>query len=649
MGISNIIQLDITENDFDRPLPVKKAFAVNMYWDKYNKSDETFVESENIDLSDIWFLSTELFNEFYRNSKIPNFCDPGLVDSSSSNYNEEFANKMIIRLNSTSDLNDNQETKSEFTGSLVSNDSSNINYRCNNSTKVTFDYNSEIEIDNYENYPDFIVLNNNGENLKLSDDIKIVFDKIKQSADINNQTDLNEYYKREIIETNYRRPEDLFTGSYESSEFDNLFSVTKTENNRHVTITINHNDILIGEGNQVRNAWIFDNFFDYIETHFDDLISYHGIVMNYRIENGRYDHFIDVPCKIKGKGDFVEALPSNGMFFNNQDWESEFLGNYDKSDVTRIGLYNNPSIWEIKYTVSDGGRSTKSNMDYYGKDKLFAYLFSQPNYPYATSTYHQQSERYNSLDRNGAEYARVWWKKGNSNNEWVMFDKLLEGGNSDENGYRISKYDFISYLQNNIKNYVYCTNTNSSGALLDDQFYSINGGQYKYINQHDIKVYLRLKFELEDSQNAENIISGLNNTHGSLKFKFNPESSNVKDIKLNLTSNSKFFTSIYNFSNLNDIPIYIKNGSTCDSKGELLEINYAYYLDSDEKLIYDSSVSRKLLQQEEGVEPLSILMCNSTIQGNEHNLSYRYDHIGGGSIPETVLDYTGVELVNNIN
>ena len=63
---------------------------------------------------------------------------------------------------------------------------------------------------------------------------------------------------------------------------------------------------------------MFDNFFDYIKENFYDLVCYHGLVLNYSIDG--YYHVIDAPYKKSDYGDFIETLPGDNKYYDNNEY-----------------------------------------------------------------------------------------------------------------------------------------------------------------------------------------------------------------------------------------------------------------------------------------------------------------------------------------
>ena len=671
---------EASDFEFENSLPTRAAFRVYTYIDKY---DETSGEYEHtmlqfgdyIDDESRWFLSTELFNEFF--NKVQNFCSVEITQGNDG-YNKDFADKMIVALDLLSESSKTQTETSEFEGSLVSKDSQDINYKCNNSINFDVNYESKVTIKNKDQYPKFV---DDIETWGLAAELKKIrvrfpntntFNDFDIWKDANNETLTN--INNEVLNNKYqsemrtdRKDGEIFTteGDFtDSRQFNNLFSLTDItdsdgeEGKRKVTGTINHNDILAGGGeNKVQKADIFDNFFDYLQNqdNFDQLIGHFGVILNYQ-KSGN-NHYADIVCSLQGDNT-GDNYPAAG------NWWTERISCLDLNPDTRIKVgdresavlmfYNRSIDYDTNMTIEKCIQEYGKNIDNYeGSSKLFGYIFSpnrgNKNYDqneHMKCTVSDSTEMNNKNGRHeidnctdnerclGYKFARVWWRT--SLNEWALFDQLLEKDNQSLNG-NITSEQFVLFLKNNVnmRDYVYCINNNYN---FDDNynFYSIKENPYKYINSHNLTVYIGFIFQLAGS-------TGINTTfpsHGNLQFKFNPDSSNINELAFNLKSNTNFYNTIYRFEQLNIIPIYIKTGLICDMYGNVLDSDRVYYLDNG-NLKSDTTYVSKSGQ---------MLLCTNNGYTTTQAPLYRYDHLGDDTVeesgPETYVDYNGVNLVN---
>ena len=730
LGISSVKQLNLTESDFidkdGNNLPVGTVFKVYTYIDKYDKETNEFIESIQLfEDSQRWFISTGLFNKFY-NTNIQNFCEV----QTNEPENKEFADKMVIVLDSDSELTnlkENNTTQSTFRGSLVSKNE-NIEYKCENSIPFEYEYSSSVSIKNKEELPNCIDINGNPE-LSLSK-IGVRFIKTKQNIDIDisqineSNSDLVDCYKSELKKEN----EEIFEvkgnaqqNSYEE-HFNDLFLLNVVNStNPKIEGTIVYKDILAGIGNNITMYQKFENFFDYLQSNFSDLIGHFGIVLNYQIEDNT-QNFVDIVCKVSKEGNdnndrIDQAGPQNypkyGQFWGTDDssnLKGTYLNQHNVNDnnynLTRIERNANYTKFGYTYHTTQNGESIQkciqtygndinykinetNTATYFGSNKLFGYIFSPNrnvetnrkllnenlhidyyrlndndninNYEYITIqkdeiegfdlTREEINNAYINQERVkfGSEYARVWWRKyrgPGSINEWVLIDKLFKRPGE----YVNSSSEFVNFLRNDVKmsDYIYCTDQNYNSS---ESIYSIKNGNYKYIKPYKITIYLRFIFDIDTEEST--IVKNIPEEYGNLKFVTTSNHEIIKESnQFVLEQNINFYKSIDNLLKTNDIPIY-QNGDNIlitDNNGNILNQNLVYYLNNN-ILKSTSDVSRYELEG----KPVVLCSGKQSVYNPETNSDFiRYDRVGGfyernDGIPETVLDYSGVELVSYQN
>jgi hypothetical protein len=141
------ITIDWNDNLFKKRKVYKVDTSYDIIDDITGKVDGTVYNTEE----PRWFLSTELFNEFYQVSEgIKDFCNTN---------DEKFLDKLKINISYITNVTNNSTLKlpSEYEGSLLST-TSDISYSCKHTYNVDVHSHSKTIIANEELYPDYITV-----------------------------------------------------------------------------------------------------------------------------------------------------------------------------------------------------------------------------------------------------------------------------------------------------------------------------------------------------------------------------------------------------------------------------------------------------------------------------------------------------------
>ena len=505
---------------------------------------------ENVQVNDSvtrWFLTTELFNEFYPSSS-------GISDFCSVKANTDFYNKMKVKPSIQSTIkNGSDEPYAEPEGELIKHGSTAISYLYKHTQRVSIEVQPKFVIEKPELYPTTVGIKN--ENVDKIEIDKVFVSKLGNIPNPKEDTEVavgqpkkyNTVFKQLLTTT--EGPGITTSGTNNPTTELNKQSLIKTQvTNTTNTIQgyIEYYDAYKGLGVQIQNVQnAFDNFSEILTTSgaLPSTGNYGGIVVNFDSVGGWWDtddiHYINV---VMGQDTPNVSLPSDSDMPKGWYQVSKQYG--DARRTFNISSVSD-QIFQIFNTVTDG------------KDFTFLYLFCNENY--FTKVENQTS------GTNGKYYTRVWWKMPNG--EWAVFPELLKK----DGGTVIDIVNFIKKGAANGKELVYCMYNNYNGS----GFVYAAKDNFKYYNPYNIPLDYTISYKITQGITASDIVVS-SQSWGNLVFSGETPSLNSDVINYTLKSSEKFFESINTLDTDSISNIYLKNGTQIDSMGRQLNPSYVY-------------------------------------------------------------------------
>ena len=505
-----------------------------------------------------WFLTTELFNEFYFSyGGVQDFCKLTNEDEG----RQKFLDKMIIDFSCKSNLRNNSRERLEASGSLTSAYDTNINYSHNHILDIKISINPTIYIKDEDNYPDYIgVAGASSHQVQVNN---ITLTSIGDRTDnLQHEGQDNGFY----IYSNILR-EQLFpvsgvnlqsTTTQALQEAKLLESSIRSISGNEIGGEIKYHDVFKAAGVAIKNIHNAFASFSKILDQAHVLPSqgtYGGVVIDIDEHGGMWDnnddHFIQVALKQNSDiGDLHHdhQLPSN--------WHD--IETFTKDGAVKENI--DPYLGDIFQMFNESIRDT---------DKTFLYYFCEGN----KFVVHKDVPE-SASGMNGAAFTRAWWKMPNG--EWACFNSLYKRGDSFAGFIR-------SQLQlGNNRELVYC--------MYDE--YSQNSvlfapkEDYIYYDRYTIPMTYDISYKLSPGYSPVNIIEGINRECGNLRFTVTNDPKFSKDtVEFTLKSSEKFYDSINSVDSDNISNVYIGEdgfgGLMEDSNGRTLNPSYIYVLDKD--------------------------------------------------------------------
>ena len=609
--------------DWNNLFKPQKTYKVTAYYNKVNTQTgkitpytETFNEKR-------WFLTTELFNEFYQASAgVPDFCD---------NNVKAFSDKMIVTLKGQEVISDHSARKEVDSWGGMTSTTSDIEFTQKHGYTVSIDSNPELKIVNKELYPDYVYIKENREH-----DIVVESTSIKSVGNIEvNKNDYDQKFKSLLLKI---RGKELQSDSDLEKNFDEKVGLEVSLNNSEDKVwgDISYYDRYLGYSKT--GLTDVQNVFNTVES----ILSeggpkpnfYGGVQVNFDSRTGPDDgHFIDV-YHLKKPGDDETVMYTAGLAFvslpGDDDRRSECYRVYDHdADDTDIISFKDYSSQIFAYFNS--GLKTSGQM--------FMFMFPSQDIWYSNTTDY-------SKPRDGGSYARVWWRS--SDNEWALINTMINK-NETFSDY-ISKVFGIKDKNGNYKNpLVYCMYDIYLGAL--SNIYATDK-TYIYYDLYSIPLTFSINYKIKDGSNVENILNMLPSI-GNLVFSGNKDIDNLNStlITFNLESSEEFHDVIKTFDISSISNIDMHTGLMFDSKGRKLNPNYLYKVItlSDGKTKQLVRIDNTYIQ----VDFVNKIDDKNTLTYNRHTLSvpnYRFDHAAKGDDDDThtILDYNLVNLVQGL-
>ena len=617
-------------------LQPRKVYKVTASYNSSLSGIKT-VEEEG---EDRWFITTELFNDFYTSSSgITDFCNTD---------NEEFLNKMLVSLYSDGEVENNSKVKPDkFEGELISN-SNDISYICQHGYDINLTDLSRLYIENEELYPDFIQFEEGEEN---SIDIKEI--KISKVGNIEIELQDNEGdYSQQFIDSlsiNYGQ-------MYNSSDIDSAFDQEKAlevstnieSGRKTVSGSIFYEDIYKGYSQE--NIKNITNGFDVLSNILLEASPLHhtpgssvlncscgGIITNYDEEGGYNDwHYIDV---IRKSDTFRrESLPPNSDLGEGFQRVYKFQNKGGSIGPHKISF---STISSELYEALNNSTTSPSQMFQFifqGDPTPKMQFFSKVDKVDWDDDYASGNNEY----KLGGYNTRLWWRS--TRGEWATFDELFNS-TALTDSLNIQD-DLVNHIKNNLKHdYIYCMYNNYYSNNLN--LYATDDN-YKYTNEYSIPLTFTISYELSDGKSIDDIVENLdvttNKDIGNLKFR---EAENLNIITNNvivftLKSSKKFHDTINKFDKSSVSGVEINTGLMKDVNGDKLDPQYLYY-EEDGQLI---KVSHHYFK----VDFENLIDGKNTLIYNRQNyktpqFSYQIAAETGNST--TVLHYNNVNVISD--
>ena len=507
-----------------------------------------------------WFLTTELFNNFYFGSGgVQDFCN---VLQDEDGY-QDFMNTMIVDFTNVSNLRNQSREKQEMNGSLISARKAEISYQCDHTLSVNISTNPTLEIIDENKYPDYVfIAPDKKHRVQIN---SVTLESIGDKQDNLQPEGLVGYLYNY---SSYLRDQ-LFTVSGKNLQTiqgvnpaQNLQTAKLLESSVRPTSTnivggeIRYYDVFKARGDTIDHIHNAFQKFSTILTQADVLPSsgyYGGVIVNFDdITGGQDGHFLDVAVNQgSDKGD----LPGDDRLKTN--W---YRVHEVHSDITESGKYN-----DANWSISDylGSIFQIFNDSVKDSDKTFLYYFCEGN-KYNPSA----NSRYGYSGKNGAAFTRAWWKMPNG--EWACFNSLYK---------RTTSFaDFIKSQLGN-KDLIYC--------MYDDyeqnSFIYAPKENYIYYDRYNIPIVYSISYSLQSGQSPHSIVT-TGSSCGNLQFSVrnNPEFS-ADTVEFTLESSEKFYDNINSVDSENISNVYIGTdgygGLMEDSMGRPLNPSYVYHLE----------------------------------------------------------------------
>ena len=594
--------------DWDKGFEPRKLYKVVFQY-KTSERENTIQES-----TFRWFLTTELFNEFYSNTAIPDFCS-----CSDSN----FKNKMKVSLGVNSKIINNSIQDTKFYGGMISKVSNEIEYKCIHTIQLNLVSRHSYYIDNENLYPDFITINSNSSPRLNSAEIVSIGDETGND------------------DATFIKAVTIFKTT-DGPNISELFSKDISIEDDTVLGTIIYKDKFLSNENieitDIENG--FDSFYNVV----NDMLpsQYGGIIMNYDVkEGGDPDkHFIDIIRKQSTW--YKNGLPANSDLDEGQlhiitkekdgRYNYEFSVNSDTIFKALNSSVQNPSQM-FQFFFQGAYEDGNPRLQYFSK-----------NTPSDSNTTYDSSRE----DKDAYYSTRLWWRT--SNGEWATFDELFDlKYDSQQNPNPHTQSNINSELSNMVKryceNYTYCiynTYSNNNGIGL-----YMHGDKYSYTNPYSVPLILKVLYTKGSQSNNISLVPAI----GNLEFLENTNLITNEDntFIFDLKSSKTFQDTINTFDPYQISNIDINSGLQVDSLNRKLSPNYLYI-----PVISGGEVTKLIRQDNQyfSVDSINTINGKNTLTYNRYwytSPKYRYQRTSKDQYSDTVLDYNVVNVIPSIS
>ena len=594
------VSMSYTTSD-DEKLSIK-----DLEGDIYNEtftltnSNSTKISEET---STRWILISDLFNDFYNDADISDFCKT--TDS-------DFQSKMTIQLTPELFVNDksNQED-TEYNGSLISADSS-IQYTATNTYNLEyeFDDNSKITILNETSYP--IISSQRENNLEFNNSQLVIDSQIS------------------------------YTGNYSGGSFDYLV----TQKNLSLNDNKLKGEITYINKYQAQTAntiQTLNNIFVPLSTVYNKLCpnnetgGYCGAYVEYDSRNlGKSDgHFLDVVInknKIARNPEAISTASAPYQMYKGPD-DSKLLENcvrlddqWTDSTVKYVVKHYSDSIFQ------EFNRGTNNSLAFTGVTILWnSYGDTLPRGGYWSPWYNWKDNAESPIHRAGyitsnhtfsgsSECTRKWWKTPTG---WAIFPHA---------GYKPKQ------------NLVYCAYNDNSKFNNLKLYATTDVDEYRYTNKYSVDVTAKINFKYNQTKKWEIVLPQI----GNLQFTLESSDKLTLEKNYSLQSSQKFYDEIQLLQTETYSNIYYNSETNIirlsDNNGNPLNPYVVYERDNNDLLVQSKYTDKLFVDSSSsGRDGINLLLYNGNTFGTPQ---YRYNLTGHDGDCKTYLDFQGIQIVD---
>ena len=563
-----------------------------------------------------WILTTKLFNLFYNDPTITDFC---------TTENEEFLAKMNVQINTrlfVDNLSDKDVTSVE-TGSLISS-STPITYGVENTYTIDYHHNSQSEfyIEDSELY-------------------KCKIDSGKNNLEFNSLSSSN-------YDTSFR------PNNFPSENWIDIDPSINNKNQYKVTLTFY--DKLTSTGSQITNI---NNIFDTFENHVDEMIPkisqdtqtgpgsiFCGVGLTYNQVRGRGDdeHFLHFIHFNKPRHKMQENEPNNS--FDAYDWDDDEIPHDADRLTNNPDVYENDDHWKNGgYKLADYEGEVYSRMNSYCRGYFCTFqtvLWNTYSDNLDGNQHHATDQGYNHPNdwhpySNGSPICCRIWVKSSTDGYWAYFGHIeYEDIVTAINATQDMCDSVKDALNDKFKDIIYCVynSGNSLGSGNKPTLYK-PGSIRQYNTYYSFQVITTLEYEINNPVEIECY------EIGNLQFKFSlAENWNNLELPVELHSYEKFEENILKTLNITELSNLTKNGKMVDSDGNRLDPRCNY------KMV-DGELKKIPAIFQIGYETTSTGLNIPYCQATKGTPAYRFNLIGNDSTDtHTILDFAGINMVN---
>lgn len=511
-----------------------------------------------------WFLTTELFNEFYFSSGgVQDFCK---LDQRNDEGYQKFLDKMVVDFSCTSNVRNNSREKVEVTGSLMSAHDTNINYQHDHIIGVKISVDPTIYIKEKDNYPDYIGVAEASSHQVQVNSITLasIGDRISNLEADSQEDSYHDYssiLRDQLYPVSGLNLQSTTTQALQQAPL--LQSSIQSISENEIGGDIKYHDVFKAEGVSIQNIHnAFASFSKILDQNhvLPSPGTYGGVVVDFDEHKGPGgiwgsnddDHYLEVV--VNEGSDSRDLYGEHDTPDNWHDIESWTGDHAEKHDI-------DPYLGQIFQLFNESVKDT---------DKTFLYFFCPGN----KFVVHKDVPR-DATGRNGAAFTRAWWKMPSG--EWACFKDLYKKGDS-----------FSSFIKSQLmlgnRELVYCMydEYDQNSVLFAPK------EDYIYYDRYSIPMTYDISYKLTPGYSPRNIIDGTDRECGNLRFTVNNDPKFPKDtVEFTLKSSEKFYDIIDSVDSDNISNVYVGEdgcgGLMEDSNGRPLNPSYIYVLDKNTK------------------------------------------------------------------
>ena len=600
-------------------LEKNKLYEVKIYYDICEGLNTDYKQLEELDGTQRWFLTTELFNDLFNDPEVTDYC---------TETSQKFKDKLQIQLGINDDNVTFEISKSDpqFYGGFIKKktyENENIEYSCEQEQLLNIYGKAKLKIINENLYPDYVKVRNNGENL------------LSFGTTLNNTTlDLysNGDIKNKLIEKGLL---DVSGPGNKNLLRDKLFfdALVTKHSPDHISCRFRTRDYFVSNGILLTGTIInaFGSFKEVIKSFTN--YKYGGIQLRKdQIGGGtpdrhwvflRYNYSVDVADT--NPGDLIE-LDGHASNSPQTFWLSESIEQlFDKFNDYRYRNKGQVFMYIYPYSKYQNNINPDIYCENYHYYYLKAYSGQQIDDP---TNYNQKIKAFIYTDNYNYKYTtRVWFKT--DSDKWVLINNFINRGSNNglEFSNDVKSDDFLNNLFS--KDYIYRVYDNYE-VDSNDNLISVNKDNYLYFNDYNFNLDYKIMYTFSTGNDIDNV-QEFGQNYGNLIFK---KATNIendsKTFTINIKSSEQFQDSVKNYLNNSQISgIDLSTGLQIDSNGNPLDINGIYYKENG-KLIKIKNPKLTILRDEQ--------IEDNTNRGNNKNVLVLKSSAISTGIPDSRYD-----------